>query len=123
MSAEGASGLREAVEALADEWESTVYTLPPGYPVTVNGFCRIWFKAPLRALLAAHPPEPEASEVVEWGVRDDRSGHTATAMSRRTADEWLAFLAADHPNEPATLMRRTRTTYADRVTEWEEVDG
>ena len=42
----------EAVEALAAEWEGTVYKLPPGYPMTVNTFCHYWFTEPLRAALA-----------------------------------------------------------------------
>lgn len=41
-----------AVEALADEWEGTVYKLPSGYPMTVNTFCHFWFTEPLRAALA-----------------------------------------------------------------------
>ena len=52
--------LRERVEALADEWDSTVYKLPPGFPMTVNEFCRGWFKAPLRAVLHPDPSEESA---------------------------------------------------------------
>lgn len=51
--AEAHAALVKAVVSLADEWESTVYKLPPGYPMTVNEFCREWFKAPLRAILTA----------------------------------------------------------------------
>lgn len=50
------------VWALADEWEATVYKLPPGYPMTVNEFCRIWFKAPLRAALTAATETPASAE-------------------------------------------------------------
>ncbi len=49
----------EAVRALADEWDRTTYKLPPGYPMTVNEFCGVWFKRPLRAVLpSTTPPTP-----------------------------------------------------------------
>ena len=49
--AERAEARLAAVERLAEEWDSTVYKLPPGYPMAVNEFCRRWFKAPLRVAL------------------------------------------------------------------------
>lgn len=56
LSTSGDTALREAVEALAAEWEATVYKWSPAMPMTVNEFCAHWFKRPLRALLNPTPP-------------------------------------------------------------------
>lgn len=39
------------VEALADDLDSTVYSIPPGYPMTVNHGLTVWVREPLRAAL------------------------------------------------------------------------
>jgi hypothetical protein len=43
--------LWERVQALAEEWDGTVYKLPADHPMTVNEFCAHWFKRPLREAL------------------------------------------------------------------------
>lgn len=46
------------VEALLTEWEGTVYKLPPGHPLTVNGLCVYHFKVPLRDLVERLRTDP-----------------------------------------------------------------
>lgn len=60
------TGLRERVEALVTEWESTVYKLAAGYPLTTDEFVTFWFKQPLRAILDA-----TAAPTTDTGARDE----------------------------------------------------
>lgn len=57
----------------------------------------------------------EGVERVEWGVRDG-TGFALRRAGERGARRWVRLLGG------APLLRRTRTTYPDRVTEWEEVE-
>lgn len=111
------SDLRAELAALADEWEhpSEVYALRKS-------------AAPrLRALLEAHSPS-EGVEQVQWGVRHEirpawwQGGDVVTTTTTpggvvRKYDEALA-----RSSSKGRAVRRTVTTYPDRVTEWEEVD-
>ena len=49
--AQRAEAALERVRALAEEWEGTVYKLPPDYPMSTDEFVSFWFKRPLRDAL------------------------------------------------------------------------
>lgn len=76
------------------------------------------------ALKARADAAPEATETVEWAVRaeDGRTAHTSEETARdvaRCCADWT--LGPDQVPVVAALSR-TRTRYADRVTEWVPVD-
>lgn len=117
-----ATGLREAVEALAAEWATTVYKIPPGYPMDVNRFCGFWFKQPLLDILAAHPDptrEPDAGEddALEQTLvaYDERGGMFGTSgagayflATHLLASDWLA-------NHDAEVARTAAKEERERI--------
>ncbi len=74
------------IEALVGEWDSTVYKLPPGYPMTVNEFCRTWFKAPLRALLTAD--RTKALDAVKAQAAREAGERIAQAIEAGCVHTW-----------------------------------
>lgn len=101
---------------------------------------RWWFAAHLADVLLAEgyttTPAPEAVETVEWGVRVVSGGLVSPdvkypeAVARRCVANLRERLGRPgHPGyyngrrfESATLISRTRISYAPRVTEWVPVD-
>lgn len=117
--AEGAGGLREALaDALrGDGWsaEAAADTASAILPT-------------VERLLAAHPPEA-SEQHVEWGVRWPDGSITSCGWMDGPSEGWArkSLLPNERFVNPTqqvgeAVVRRTRTIYADRVTEWVAVD-
>lgn len=61
-------------------------------------------------------PAPEATETVEWGVLHPDGFVSGPAPARWIAEATVAAMPV------RKVITRTRTSYADRVTEWVPVD-
>ena len=80
--------------------------------------CASWGATTADALKAAGLVV-EGTEVEEWGVRR----HDGTVIQgNRTEHVARAWFAAGDSSIDQAIVRRTRTTYPDRVTEWVAVD-
>lgn len=79
----------------------------------------------LRQALAAHPDAAAGTTVEEWGFQWPEGiyheGDGIYAYPNPGTEE-TAAARKTHRTMGATIYRRTRTTYADTVTEWEKVD-
>lgn len=106
--------LRAKVDAALDAWEKH-----PMQPLT-----SVMLAA---ALYSVRDATPEAMTFPEWGIRDRSTGVAETWGTRPGGDvgnygEEVCRYIARHNRQRWQLVRRLKTTYRDRYTEWEEVD-
>lgn len=134
---------------IAEDWPCddykaplTCYTVPNGPKHLTCGGCREAFPSGPEVQRLYRLPEAEVTE--EWGVRygdgeidwftvatagkrdserphrrDEAEAYIAECRERIASPDW-GDAADDY--EPMALVRRTRTRYAEHVTEWEAVD-